>query len=139
MDSSAADSILRLSEELSPRLRGPDAEAALLQLQSRYSDIVAAVSVFIDQERQDEALRLANALYRFWITRQRFEDGASVFDHVLRSPHMAWPPDERPQYERLLAVLPEALGSALFERARAAGHSMGSRESVDFALGRSNG
>ena len=47
---------------------------------------------------------------------------------------MAWPPDERPHYERMLA-LPEALGSAEFERARATGQSMTSGEAAAFALG----
>jgi len=35
----------------------------------------------------------------------------------------------------MLAVLPEAMGSAEFDRARTAGRSMTSREAVDFALG----
>ena len=41
---------------------------------------------FVDERRTDEALRLANALYRFWITKQRFDEGAAWFDRVLGSP-----------------------------------------------------
>ena len=37
---------------------------------------------------------------------------------------MAWPPDERPHYERLLAVLPEMMGTAEFARARATGRAL---------------
>ena len=48
---------------------------------------------------------------------------------------MAWPPDERPHYERLLAVLPETMGTAEFGRARAAGRSMATEDAVAFALG----
>ena len=33
----------------------------------------AAMAWFVDAGRTDEALRLANALYRFWITKQRFD------------------------------------------------------------------
>ena len=69
----AADSLLLLGEEASPRLRGPDAEAALEQLENEYSQLVMALHWFIDHARRDEALRLANALYRFWITKQRPE------------------------------------------------------------------
>jgi hypothetical protein len=47
----------------------------------------------------------------------------------------AWPPDERPHYERTVATLAKAMGSADFERARAAGRSMTPSEAVDFALG----
>ena len=49
---------------------------------------------------------------------------------------MAWPPDERPHYERLLETLPEAMGSIEFERARASGRSMAAGDALDFALER---
>ena len=86
MDARAAKTLLRLGEEASPRLRGPAPDAALKELENQYSDLVAAMQWFIEHVRQDEALRLANALYRFWITKQRFEDGATWFDRVLGSP-----------------------------------------------------
>jgi non-specific serine/threonine protein kinase len=86
MDARAAESPLRLAEEASPRLRGPAAKEALQQLESAHSDLLAALQWFIDQERVDDALRLANALYRFWITQQRFDEGALWFDRVLGSP-----------------------------------------------------
>ena len=47
---------------------------------------------------------------------------------------MAWPPDERPHYEHLLATLPEAMGEAAFETARERGRVMAARDAVDFAL-----
>jgi hypothetical protein len=86
MDARAAESLLSLAEEASPRLRGPGAKAALQQLESKHSDLLAALQWFVDHERTDEALRLANALYRFWITQQRFDEGALWFDRVLGSP-----------------------------------------------------
>jgi hypothetical protein len=55
---------------------------------------------------------------------------------MMEAQHMAWPPDERPHYERLLGALPEAMSSEAFERARMAGRSMASSEAVNFALGR---
>jgi tetratricopeptide (TPR) repeat protein len=85
MDARAAESVLSLAEEASQSLRGPGAKAALEQLENEYSDLVAALQWFIDHERTDQALRLANALYRFWITKQRFDDGALWFDRVVES------------------------------------------------------
>jgi tetratricopeptide (TPR) repeat protein len=56
---------------------------------------------------------------------------------LMEAQGAAWPPDERPHYERMVATLPGAMGSAEFDRARAAGRSMSSSEAVDFALGAS--
>ncbi|HEX9328409.1 MAG TPA: hypothetical protein VF915_17920, partial [Reyranella sp.] len=86
MDAHAAESLLRLAEGASPKLRGPDAKAALQQLEDEYSHLVAALQWFIDHERTNKALRLANATYRFWITKQRFDEGALWFDRVLGPP-----------------------------------------------------
>ena len=54
---------------------------------------------------------------------------------IMEAQHMAWPPDERPHYERLLAVLPETMGAAEFARARAAGRALATEDAVAFALG----
>jgi hypothetical protein len=53
----------------------------------------------------------------------------------MEEQHMAWPPDERPHYERLLVVLPKSMGADEFERTRAAGRSMATSAAVDLALG----
>ena len=86
MDVRSAESLLGIAEEASASLRTPRSKTALELLEDRYDDFVAATQWFIDQERTDEALRLANALYRFWITKQRFEEGAFWFDRVLGAP-----------------------------------------------------
>jgi non-specific serine/threonine protein kinase len=70
--------------------------------------------------------------------RREFERAATLVgaaESIMEARHMAWPPDERPHYERMLAVLPEAMGSAEFDRVRARGHSMTAREAVEIALG----
>ena len=75
-----------------PRRRGrrrghrPGCQGVAGQLEARSDDLLAALGWFVDAGRTDEALRLANALYRFWITKQRFEEGAVWFDRVLGSP-----------------------------------------------------
>jgi tetratricopeptide (TPR) repeat protein len=54
---------------------------------------------------------------------------------IMEAQHMAWPPDERPHYERLLATLPVAMDPDEFERLRGRGRAMGVDQAVDFALG----
>ena len=54
---------------------------------------------------------------------------------IMEAQGMAWPPDERPHYERLLTVLPEAMGGQSFEQARATGRSMAIGDAVALALG----
>ena len=86
MDVRAAESLLSLTEDASARLRGPGSKAALELLENEYGELVVALQWFIDHESIDEALRLANALYRFWITKQQFDEGARWFDRVLGAP-----------------------------------------------------
>jgi tetratricopeptide (TPR) repeat protein len=85
MDARAAESLLSLAEDASQRLRGPGAKAALEQFEGAHSDLLAALQWFIGHERTDDALRLANALSRFWITQQKFDEGATWLDRVLEA------------------------------------------------------
>lgn len=85
MDPATAASLLELAEQISPRLTGPTARESLERLDEASGDMFAALVCFLDVERTDEALRLANALYRLWIMKRRFEDGDRFFRHVLTS------------------------------------------------------
>jgi tetratricopeptide (TPR) repeat protein len=60
-------------------------------------------------------------------------------DGLLEAQGAGWPPDELVQFERTVAILAGAMGSSAFERARASGRSMSSRQAVDFALGTRSG
>jgi len=80
------ESLLALAEHASAGMPGPDGKASLGQLEQRHADLLVALRQLIDQGRTDEAVRLANALYRFWITKQEFVEGAAWFDQVLASP-----------------------------------------------------
>lgn len=86
MNAREAAAMLALAERLSPVISGPEGKAALGQLEELLLDLKAAMAWFVDAGRTDEALRLANALYRFWITKQRFEEGAAWFHRALGSP-----------------------------------------------------
>lgn len=83
MDSAAATSLLELAEHNSPGLTGPTAREPLERLDATSGEMYAAIVWFLDAERTDEALRLANALYRLWIMKRRFEDGDRIFRRVL--------------------------------------------------------
>jgi len=85
MDAPAAAALLALAEEASPKLRGAEAKVALQQLEDRRADLIAALAWLIAEGPVDEALRLANSLYRYWITQQRFDEGAEWFDRALRT------------------------------------------------------
>ena len=86
MDAPTAENLLTRAEDAGSASRGPDPKTALEQLERDYDELVAALEWFIDHDRADDARRMANALYRFWITKQRFEDGALWFDRALASP-----------------------------------------------------
>ena len=72
-----AETTLEFAEEASAAATGPDAKDALERLETRLDDLLAAMDWFLDAGRIDEAFRVANALYRFWITKQRFAEGAA--------------------------------------------------------------
>ncbi|HEX5147841.1 MAG TPA: hypothetical protein VFW02_02085, partial [Candidatus Limnocylindrales bacterium] len=86
MDAGDAGSMLEIAERVSAGITGPDGKAALGQLEEQLPELGAAMAWFVDAGRTNEALRLANALYRFWMTKQRFEEGAAWFDRALGSP-----------------------------------------------------
>jgi hypothetical protein len=86
MDSHAAEALLDLAKDASAGMRGADGKQSLVQLEERSGDLLSATEWFLDSGRTDEALRLANALYRFWITKQQFDVGAVWFHRVLAAP-----------------------------------------------------
>jgi tetratricopeptide (TPR) repeat protein len=86
MDAPAAEALLAFAEQTAPALRGPDAKPAHDAVEENYADLIAATAWFVDERRTDDALRLATALFPFWITTQRFTDGATWFARVLASP-----------------------------------------------------
>ena len=55
-------------------------------------------------------------------------------ESIMAAQGAAWPPDERPQYERMLAALPEAMGRERFEERRTAGRALSTDDAVALAL-----
>ena len=85
MDSASAVSLLDLAEKLAPGMTGPTAAESIEEVDARSDEMVAALAWFVDAGRPDEALRLANALYRLWIVKRRFEEGDRAFTSVLET------------------------------------------------------
>lgn len=138
MDSRAAESLLELAEQASAGATGPNAKAALDRLDKRLGDLTTALDWLVDAGRTDEALRLANSLYRFWITKQRFEDGAVWFDRVLA----VQGGDDRLRGKALLnaGFMPFWLGdderaTKLFGEALEVGRRLGESPMISQALG----
>jgi len=86
MDLRAAESTLQFAEEASAAATGPEAKDALERLEARLDEVLAARDAFLEAGRVDDGFRTANALYRFWITKQRFAEGAAAFERVLATP-----------------------------------------------------
>jgi len=86
VDAQAAETVLKFAEPTGPELKGPGAKAAFGRLEEKYGDLLgAAIQWFIGECRTDEGLRLANALYSFWITKQRFDEGSVWFDRIAKA------------------------------------------------------
>ena len=83
MDQATAMSLLHLTEDASARVIGRDGKDALASMEARLPESLQAIDALIDAGQMDEALRLANALYRYWVTSRRFDDGADAFARVL--------------------------------------------------------
>jgi tetratricopeptide (TPR) repeat protein len=83
VDAQAAESLLAFAEGAGPGLRGADANALFEELEARYADLLAAIQWFLDNGRNDEALRLAIALAPVWMARKRLDEGLEWFDKVL--------------------------------------------------------
>ena len=52
----------------------------------------------------------------------------------MEAANLAWPPDERPHYERTLGMLTERLAPDALEADRARGAAMSGQQAIDFAL-----
>jgi non-specific serine/threonine protein kinase len=70
-----AEYFLTLAEEAEPELWGPEDAAWLERLEAEHDNLRAALSWALEREEAEPALRLAGALWRFWITRGYYEEG----------------------------------------------------------------
>jgi non-specific serine/threonine protein kinase len=103
------------------------------------AEALAREALDIDRRRGDEMAIpwKVNGLAAVAKDRGLFERAATlvgIADATMAAAGGAWPPDERQHYEATVAALIHAMGTADFERARAAGRSMATSAAVQFAL-----
>jgi tetratricopeptide (TPR) repeat protein len=65
---------------------GLDRKAQFAALEARYGDLLAAMQWFLDEGRNDEAIRVARSLNSFWTATGRVDEGCAWFDRVLAAP-----------------------------------------------------
>jgi tetratricopeptide repeat protein len=78
-----------------------------------------------------------NGLAGVALERHDFARAATLIgaaERMMEAQGTAWPPDERPHYERTLATLAGAPGAAEHERQRESGRALSLREAISLAL-----
>ena len=98
-----ADWMLALAERAEPHLEGTDQTAWFDALDAERDNLRAAAAAFAELERNDDALRLATAQWRLWLSRGPADEGKRVVAKALASAPGA------PVRDRLKAL--RALGS----------------------------
>jgi len=74
---------LALAEEAEPELSGPWQDVWLDRLEGEHDNLRAALSWLLERGRDESALRLAAALWRFWHVRGYLSEGIEWMDRVL--------------------------------------------------------
>jgi hypothetical protein len=84
MDAASVESLLRFAEEIRPRLRASGESSALEELESRYGQLRELLDWLLEQDRTDDAYRLASILVPFWIGTSRIDEGHAWFIPALQ-------------------------------------------------------
>jgi predicted ATPase/DNA-binding NarL/FixJ family response regulator len=74
---------LRLAEETDPKLRGQYQQLWLAWLEGEYDNIRAALAWSLENGRVEAGLRIANALYQFWVIRDYVVEGLTWVERLL--------------------------------------------------------
>jgi non-specific serine/threonine protein kinase len=74
---------LRLVEETMPKLRGRYQQPWLDLLEGEYGDIRAALAWSLEGDRVEAGLRIANAVYQFWVVRDYVQEGLAWVERLL--------------------------------------------------------
>jgi non-specific serine/threonine protein kinase len=97
MDGVDAGSLLELAEQAAAELRGPEGGAWKERLEAEYERLTAAIGWFIASGDGPEALRLAVALFPFWVDTGRNPDGKRWLEAALSAPGAGEPTATRVQ------------------------------------------
>jgi non-specific serine/threonine protein kinase len=75
--------MLAIAEAAAPHLRGPEQVTWLEQLEREHDNLRAALEYAIERGHVDEAIRLGEALVRFWIGRGFLTEGRDRIQRIL--------------------------------------------------------
>jgi predicted ATPase/DNA-binding XRE family transcriptional regulator/Tfp pilus assembly protein PilF len=114
---------LERTEKIEPELRGPQQGRWLDRLETDHDNLRTALSRLLERGQVEEQLRLATALYRFWIKRGHWNEGiqwlaaglakSDAIAGLVRAGAMCrigWLLGARGELESAASVLEEALG-----------------------------
>lgn len=76
---------LRLAESIETKLHGPEQEICLQRLEVEFHNLRAALAWSSDHDLE-MALRLASALWQFWLTRGYLSEGRAWMSDILQRP-----------------------------------------------------
>lgn len=102
-----AEYFLALAETAEPHLTGPDPEPWLGRLDAEHDNLRAALA-HLEREDVDLAMRLASALWRFWVVRGHNREGRERLEALLDLPGAR-------RASALRARLLQALGTMTFQ------------------------
>lgn len=136
---------MELARELGNYL-AVSSEAANLSMVERQlgnldrAEALAREALEIARQREDEWMfpYVLSGLAAVALERGEHERAAVLIgaaESMMEAQNAAWPPDERPHYERTVTALTDAMGDE-FERARGSGRALASPQAVELALGR---
>jgi predicted ATPase/DNA-binding SARP family transcriptional activator len=108
-----AEYYLRLAEEASPELSGPDQARWFDRLESEHDNLRAALAVLVDRSDAERAASLAASLWKFWQTRGFLTEGTESLDRALE----LGPPPVKATADALNAAGCLADSSGRYERA----------------------
>jgi predicted ATPase/DNA-binding CsgD family transcriptional regulator len=76
--------VVDLSEEIAPRLRGPEQQVWLAVLEQEQDNVRAALAWALEHDQLASGLRMATSMYQFWVTRGSWLEGMTWFDRFFK-------------------------------------------------------
>ena len=132
---------LDFAEQAAARLIGPEQALWLERLETEHDNLRQTQETFREREARAEALRIAAALWRFWLIRGHLSEGKANLDAALLRDSAGQPTELRASALNGAAILATELGDltgalALMEEALAIRETLGDAPKI--AITRSN-
>jgi predicted ATPase/DNA-binding SARP family transcriptional activator len=77
------DYFMQFAQEMEPRLRGAEQLAGLERIETEHDNVRTALAWSLESGKNDQALKLAGALYYFWVLRGYFSEGQQWLTNAL--------------------------------------------------------